>query len=193
MKTISHTEEYTTPLCKFKNFTQLGKEEKELVLEWRNCDSIRAQMYNKGIIPIESHLAFIRKLENREDVYYWLVYNDKGTPIGVFDVTRVDKEKDFVEVGYYLSPKRLGDGLKLLKECLYLTFNVLDIANVFFGVYETNKDGRILDEFLGCVFDQEEVINGDKYLISTNLSKEVFNEHYKLGLADFLKFVKSNK
>ena len=193
MKAISHTEEYTTPFCKFMNFTQLGKEEKELVLDWRNCDSIRAQMYNKDIIPLEFHLAFIKRLENREDVYYWLVYNEKGTPIGVFDVTRVDKEKDFVEVGYYLSPKRLGDGLKLLKECLYLTFNVLDIANVFFGVYETNKDGRILDEFLGCVFDQEEVINGDKYLISTNLNKEVFNEHYKLGLTDFLKFVKSNK
>ena len=147
-------------------------------------------MYNKDIIEFENHLRFISNLENRTDAYYWLVFNEKNVPIGVFDVTRVDYDKDFVEVGYYLSPKRLGDGLKLLKECLYLVFNVLDIKNVYFGVCDQNKNGMVLDEFLGCKFDQEEVLNGEKYLISTNLDKELFNKRYQLGLVDFVKYMK---
>ena len=181
---------YSTPSCSFKNFTQLSDEEKKLVWEWRNHESIRAWMYNKDIIEFENHLRFISNLENRTDAYYWLVFNEKNVPIGVFDVTRVDYDKDFVEVGYYLSPKRLGDGLKLLKECLYLVFNVLDIKNVYFGVCDQNKNGMVLDEFLGCKFDQEEVLNGEKYLISTNLDKELFNKRYQLGLVDFVKYMK---
>lgn len=191
MVKIDVTSLYSTPLCSFKNFTQLTEEEKKLVWEWRNHESIRSWMYNKDIIEYDNHLQFISNLDNRKDAYYWLVFNEKEIPIGVFDITRVDYDKDFVEVGYYLSPKRLGDGLKLLKECLYLVFNVLKIQNVYFGVHERNKNGMLLDEFLGCKFNQEEFLNGERYLISTNLNNEIFNESYKLGLVDFVKYMKN--
>ena len=150
-------------------------------------------MYNKDVIEYDNHLKFISNLKKRNDAYYWLVFNEKELPIGVFDVTRVNYDKNFVEVGYYLSPKRLGDGLKLLKECLFLVFNILDVRNVYFGVHELNKNGMVLDEFLGCRFDKEVILDGERYLISTNLDKELFLERYQLGLADFVKYMKNKK
>lgn len=193
MEKIDIMKVYSTPFCRFKNYTQLTEEEKKLVWEWRNHESIRAWMYNKDVIEYDNHLKFISNLKKRNDAYYWLVFNEKELPIGVFDVTRVNYDKNFVEVGYYLSPKRLGDGLKLLKECLFLVFNILDVRNVYFGVHELNKNGMVLDEFLGCRFDKEVILDGERYLISTNLDKELFLERYQLGLADFVKYMKNKK
>ena len=46
-------------------------------------------MYNTGIISEQDHLSFIENLRNREDCYYWCVY-DNEKPIGVVNIIDVE-------------------------------------------------------------------------------------------------------
>ena len=43
----------------FKNYVNLTLDEKSMVLEWRNDESIRKWMYDKEVIELQNHLSFL--------------------------------------------------------------------------------------------------------------------------------------
>ena len=177
----------------FINYIELSDEEKKLVWEWRNTEGIRKWMYNKDFIPFENHIKFISLLPEKTDSCYWLVYNKVKKPIGAFYLAQVDKDKEFAEIGYYMNPSRMGDGLAFLKECIFFFFNVLCFTKPLFGVYYVNKEGYMLDSFLGCVFDKRIEVNNEEYFVSTNLNKEIFMKRYNLSLSDYVSFIRKFK
>lgn len=175
----------------FYDFTSLNIDEKKMVLEWRNSDSIRKWMYNKEIIDLESHLAYIDNLAHREDRYYWLVKSPHDRYIGVLNVIDVNREKDQAEMGLYMNPKSEEFGFDFVRECFYFFFNTLQIEHLYCAVDSANKDALSIDAFLGCDFKDEKIEDGTLYLVSNNLTKDILLERYKLKFSDYLKFCKN--
>lgn len=111
MVTIDVEKTYTYGEYSFVNYTQLSEDDKRKVLDWRNDESIRKNMYNTDEITLDSHLAFIESLNRRKDRYYWMV-TCSGEPIGSLNITDVDFENSSAELGYYLRPDLMG-GVKV--------------------------------------------------------------------------------
>lgn len=118
MISIDRNTIYKTPRYSFKNFVQLSFEEKLNVLNWRNDINVRQWMYHSEVLQLDDHLKFVDGLSMRDDCYYWLVY-DENEPIGVMNVTGVDKESDKAELGYYLVPGLCGEGFFFVRECFF--------------------------------------------------------------------------
>lgn len=182
---------------KFKNFVCLTDEEKRMVLEWRNSPEIRKWMINSGEISLENHLAFIDGLRTRSDCYYWLVYKPDGVPIGVFDITKIDRGNNLTECGDYAKPKKFDDGFYFLRECLYFYFNILEIEKNYTEAAVDNRNIHMLNTFFGIEYNGEkEVIeNGQisKYLTCDSFSRDIFNSKYQLEFRDFLQHIKIYK
>lgn len=180
---------------KFKNFVCLTEEEKLMVLEWRNSPEIRKWMINSDVISKENHFSYIDSLENREDRYYWLVFKPDDTPIGVFDITSVDRENNIAEIGDYAKPKRFDDGFYFLRECLYFYFNILEIENNYTEAAENNRNIHALNTFFGIEYNgvKEVQENGQivRYLTCDTFNHDIFNNRYNLDFRDYLKHIKS--
>ena len=188
---IDRNKIYESHGYRFKNFVCLSDEEKRMVLEWRNSPDVRKWMYNKDIIKLEDHLRFIEQLENKDDRYYWLVLSPSGDYIGVYDITSVDREKDFAEAGYYLnpSPEYLGEGLPFVKECLCFFFFVLSIGNTYGAVDKNNVNAYIMSKYLGAIYMEEK----DNYFITRAYDKELFKKRYNESSLDFITYFKKEK
>lgn len=194
---IDHNKIYESHGYKFKNFVRLTEEEKRMVLDWRNSPEIRKWMLNSGEISLENHLKFIEGLKNRIDCYYWLVYKPDGDPIGVFDITNVDREKNLTECGDYAKPRRFDDGFYFLRECLYFYFNILEIEKNYTEAAVENKNIHALNTFFGIDYNGEKEIVEEgqvsKYLTCDSFNRDIFNTKYKLGFRDYLDFIKGYK
>lgn len=155
---IDKKAEYTIGIYSYKNFVSLLEEEKLMVLEWRNNQSIRKFMYNRNEILLEDHLAFMDNLQDSEDKFYWLVMRS-GLPIGVVNIVSIIPLLCKAELGYYMRPdkKNCGLGLDFVYHAFYFAFE-RGLKELYGSVDETNKNALILDEYLGCQF----IIN-DKY------------------------------
>lgn len=181
---------------RYKDFTTLNEKEKEMVLEWRNTESVRKWMYNKEVIDLESHLRFIKGLSQRDDRYYWLVFDNQNNPVGTLNVTNVDRNSDRAELGLYMNPASETMGYFFVRECYNFFFNVLDINHLYCSVAPDNTSAMLLDQFFGCVFSKEKYVEDggvkELYLVSDNLTKEVFNGKNNRSFRDYITFVKQN-
>lgn len=172
----------------FKNFVNLSESEIETVWRWRNNDSVRRFMYNTNTISFNEHLKFLNGLYNRIDSYYWIVYK-KSTPIGVMNITSVNSTKNIAEIGFYQAPTICGQGFKLLYSCYKLFFNSLGFDSLYACVNTYNIESLLLSRYLGCIFDKKIDKNETTYLVSDNLTRDLFNSSEKSlkGFIDFLK------
>lgn len=173
---------------KFKNFVCLTDEEKRMVLDWRNSPNVRKWMYNSEPIELKDHMRFIDSLINKNDRYYWLVISPSNDYIGAFDITSVDFEKDFAEMGYYLNPSPLfmGEGLSFVKECHYFLFFYLLVGNNYGAIDKDNITAYLLAKYLGGVFSDE----NEKYYVTHNYDRDLFLERYEATVSDYISFYK---
>ena len=178
---------------KFIDYTTLTLEEKKMVLDWRNSRNVRRWMYNQDIIPLEDHLNFIKQLADKEDKYYWLVISPQGEPLGSVYIVDVDRIEDISELGLYMRPDSKVFGFDFVRTCFYFYFEILDFNHVYCSVDVQNNDAMSIDMFLGCIFSEKKIEGGNEYLVSTNLTKDIFAERYKLKFRDYLTFCKSLK
>ncbi len=117
-------------------FSELSLEEKKMILEWRNSQSVRKWMYNRDTISLENHLHYIDSLPKREDKVYFLLQNEKSS-LGVVDLTEI-KDQESAELGIYINPKLKGYGTLLMYKIVEYAFNVLHIKVLYANVYEDN-------------------------------------------------------
>ncbi len=119
------------------NFTSLSRDEKELILSWRNDDNIRKWMYNKEKIPLKDHLNYIESLKNREDRLYLLVL-ENDIPVGVIDFTSIDKICKTAEIGLYANPSLKGKGEILMKNIIKYAFETLNLNSLYANLLFNN-------------------------------------------------------
>ena len=103
-----------------KKFYNCTKEEKELILSWRNHIDVRVHMVNTDPIQKKEHYDFIKTLINRDDLDYRLVINDNEY-LGVIDLTNI--KNDQAEFGLYKNPEldKGGIGFFLMQGVLLLS------------------------------------------------------------------------
>ena len=119
------------------NFIDLSLDEKQMVLEWRNDDSIRKWMFTQAPISLESHLSYIDALPTKEDTKYFLVRENR-IYIGVINFMKIDCQKSIAEIGLYAKPGLRGIGVSLMKAITTYAFNSLHIETLISEVFETN-------------------------------------------------------
>jgi UDP-4-amino-4,6-dideoxy-N-acetyl-beta-L-altrosamine N-acetyltransferase len=189
MITINRDCIYTKGKYIFKNFIHLSDEEKIMVLNWRNHINIRKWMYSETLIEKDSHFAFIRSLNDRNDCFYWLVFKN-DIPIGVFSVNHIDYQKSETQPGYYLDPENEeGDGFDFLNSIIQLQFEDFNVIQTAGGVLETNRYAFLHSLFLGMKIHSEEYIDGKKFIYGT-LEKEDYYHDFekKTNPVEFFKF-----
>ena len=160
----------------FTNFINLDENLIKQVWQWRNDPTIRGFMYNKEIIPLENHLKFVASLNDRCDVAYWLVRkNDE--PIGVTNLTDISIDESSAELGYYMLPSKLnsGLGLEFAYNNLRFVFDTEIQCNFLHGaIHRSNINALVLDSYLGCEIQTEQLKDPCKEFISFTACKEKF-------------------
>lgn len=181
----------------YKNFIALSEEEKKLVWNWRNEESIRRFMYNKDIIPFENHLKFLAGLKERDDIYYWLIEKNDQI-LGVVNLTSVDFQESRAELGYYMVPdlQKKGTGIEFAYNNFLFAFSAIGVKTLFGGIDKRNTNAIILDSYLGCVLNEEDINNLDKVdYIRWEVKKEDFisTKDGKNDFRQFVRYMKDNK
>lgn len=164
-----------------------------MVLDWRNNPEISKWMVTSGKISYESHISFIDALKNRNDAYYWLVYKE-NSPYASFNITKLDYDKNSVEVGYYLNPIFLNSGEGLVFHFNYKLFlyNVLGVEVIEGNVQWGNTRALQLSLFFGAKII-EMVTNGDKKYLKLETYKgsmDLISEN--TVIRQFIRYCKAN-
>lgn len=130
----------------FKDFTKLNKDELEMILKWRNDESVN-RFFIKRFVEPKEHFNFVEELKHNKSKKYFLVLDDEK-PIGVVNFININKDE--CEFGLYQNPKFKGYGKTLLKAMLSYAFETLKVKTIKACVYNENK--RAIALFLSFDF-----------------------------------------
>lgn len=185
--------DYNVNSYRYKNYVNLSEDEAKMVLDWRNNPEISKWMVTSGKISYESHISFIGALKNRNDAFYWLVYKE-NSPYASFNITKLDYDKNSVEVGYYLNPIFLNSGEGLVFHFNYKLFlyNVLGVEVIEGNVQWGNTRALQLSLFFGAKIIGI-VTNGDKKYLKLETYKgsmDLISEN--TVIRQFIRYCKGN-
>jgi UDP-4-amino-4,6-dideoxy-N-acetyl-beta-L-altrosamine N-acetyltransferase len=139
------------------NFIQTSEEQRRMILEWRNSDTIRMKMFETHIISWESHLSFIEGLKARSDCHYFLC-SFENEYLGVANVTAISIAHSRANWGIYLSPEcsvKLA-GYKIAEAIFHFVFKTMGLQTLRSEVLANNQIGLLYNQSLG--FEQEAVL-----------------------------------
>jgi len=122
------------------DFVDLSLDEKKMVLNWRNDESIKKWMYSQDAIIIENHLQYIDTLEASKTKQYMAVKMlDKY--IGVIDFTNINFQTKTTDFGLYANPfeKVAGVGRILEECCIKYAFEILKLDTMMLEVFNDNE------------------------------------------------------
>ena len=168
----------------FKNFINLTREELQVVLKWRNFESIRKWMRNSRLITLEEHLEFARKLSSDNKKFYYLCFI-KDAPAGVIDITELDIKNKNAYWGIYTRPdKIIPKASHLMRDgLLKIIFEYLELNTLKLEVFEGNETAIRFNRMSG--FKEEGrlrkfIVRGTKVLdaIIMGMLKEEYFELY---------------
>ncbi|MEA1952985.1 MAG: UDP-2,4-diacetamido-2,4,6-trideoxy-beta-L-altropyranose hydrolase [Campylobacterota bacterium] len=141
------------------NFTQLTSDEKEMILKWRNDDSVREWMYERDILILKNHLEYIESLNTKKNRVYFLVKNSADY-LGVVDLTNI-KLGISAELGIYSNPILKGQGTLLMSKIIDYAFNILKLKVLYANVYvENQKAIKLYERFNFKMVDMTKDKNG---------------------------------
>lgn len=61
----------------------------EMILTWRNQDSVRMNMYNHDVIELNAHLKWFNSILVNDSCRYF-IYEQNNTPLGVLSFNDID-------------------------------------------------------------------------------------------------------
>ena len=194
---IDKSKTYRVSDYTFTNFINLDEDLIKQVWLWRNAPEIRAYMYNKEIIPLENHLRFVQSLKDRDDVAYWLVRKGED-PIGVTNLTDINFEESSAELGYYMLPSKLNSGLGLefaYNNFLFVFKTEIQCNSLHGAIHRSNINALVLDSYLGCEIQTEQLKEPDKEFISFSASKDKFlvEAEGKNDMRAFISYVRAHR
>lgn len=190
---IDKTKNYHVGDYTFVNFINLDDVTIENIRVWRNYPDIRKVMYSTKEINPDQHRIFINSLTESTSKFYWLVYKDNN-PIGVMNVVDVDFEQASGQLGYYLLPKYLnnGIGLEFISTIIYFIFSQLGFTKLFGRTELSNKDALRFNYHLGFKLRSQIVeIDGVKYAEQDCYAEEFLARFERL--TNFKELAKSMK
>ena len=193
MITIFKDKVYELESFKFYNYIDLSLDEKRLILDMRNNPKVSGKMLNSAKISLEDHLSFIDQLNDRNDVFYWLIKKD-GQPIGSFNVKILDTEKSIIDTGVFVfntesEMKMLVNMFDISLAYHRLIFEQFNVKQINGEVANENLFVKQMDSFIGY----KETNSDDKFtyivLTESNFSKQDLSE---LTYKRFMKYYREN-
>lgn len=120
------------------NIRTIQRADAELILEWRNTNAVRLNMYNHEIIDLESHLRwFDSMLEDNSCQYF--IYERNGQPFGVLSFSEIDMKNKKAFWAFYSGDTSVrGVGSEMEKLALDYAFNTLGLNKLCCEVLEFN-------------------------------------------------------
>jgi UDP-4-amino-4,6-dideoxy-N-acetyl-beta-L-altrosamine N-acetyltransferase len=179
----------------FKNseIKQIKFEDLHQVLEWRNKEHIRRNMYNEDLITLDQHYKWFESLQlntNKETYLFYL----NGIPKGIINLN-IDIVNAKCDWGFYLGEESVPKGTGSLMGYLAIkhAFEKLNVRKITGEVFDFNKKSQLFHKNLG--FEQEGIFKShirkkdfyhDIYVYS--LFKDTW-EYSRLKTEEFLKTV----
>lgn len=122
------------------------------VLEWRNSDRIRSNMYTNHVITIEEHHAWFRGTTD-DDQSRYLIIEYRGKPVGLSYFTDMDRVNGTCLWGFYVgasdAPRGTGTVLGFLS--MNFIFTQQQLRKACGEVLSFNEPSRRLFDRLGFV------------------------------------------
>lgn len=110
----------------------------DLVLEWRNQDFVRNNMYNNNIIDYDTHIAWLQRILSNESCKYF-IYEKNSIPMGVVGFYGINIENKTASWAFYLgSEKFRGAGVEMEQLALNYAFNDLGLRKLYCEVLSFN-------------------------------------------------------
>lgn len=113
----------------------------EKVLEWRNSERIRINMYTDHLITMNEHKKWFDSLQKQEPIStIYLVFEFKNKPTGLVYYTNINKRNGKCDLGLYLGETNVPQGIGAVMEFLALEyiFEELKIRKLCCEVIEFN-------------------------------------------------------
>ncbi|MDO5679073.1 MAG: UDP-4-amino-4,6-dideoxy-N-acetyl-beta-L-altrosamine N-acetyltransferase [Pelistega sp.] len=120
------------------NIRPVNLSDAEMILEWRNQDSVRLNMYNHETISLEDHLSWFKSmLENKSCRYF--IYEHGGVPLGVLSFSEIDTKNKKASWAFYSGDTSIrGIGSEMEQLALSYAFNELELHKLCCEVLEFN-------------------------------------------------------
>lgn len=119
---------------------RLGKEDLELVRNWRNSEDVTKYMYNESYITEEQQKHWFENVNNSDKSIYWIVeYNEKK--LGLASITGIDKTLQSCYWAFYLGDTSVrggGIGAKVEYNVIEYVFSVLGLNKLRCEVFISN-------------------------------------------------------
>lgn len=97
------------------------------VLEWRNSNRIRANMFTDHCITCEEHQIWFDKVnQSKSDIYK--IFEFQGRPLGLVCFTNIDRKNNRCHWGFYLGEENLPKGTGLLMGYLGVKYAFEDLG-----------------------------------------------------------------
>jgi UDP-4-amino-4,6-dideoxy-N-acetyl-beta-L-altrosamine N-acetyltransferase len=160
------------------NLRPVKESDLPMLLEWRNSERIRANMYTDHIITGEEHRSWFNRLQQKRDIIS-LVFEMDQRPLGIVNINRIDRDSNSCHWGFYIgdpdAPR--GSGIYMGYVGLEYIFKTLDFRKVTGEALVFNQASIAFHKKLG--FSQEilppvQVLKNGKYedIVSFALTKD---------------------
>lgn len=119
---------------------KLGKEDLELVRNWRNSEDVTKYMYNESYITKEQHKNWFEKIKDSSQSIYWIIeYNNKK--LGLASITGIDNTLQSCYWAFYLGDTSVrggGIGAKIEYNVIEYVFSELNMNKLRCEVFISN-------------------------------------------------------
>jgi UDP-4-amino-4,6-dideoxy-N-acetyl-beta-L-altrosamine N-acetyltransferase len=131
---------------------KITEQDLELILQWRNSERVRVNMFTDKIITLEGHNAWFERIKSDTDNLY-MIFEWEGIPIGVSSFTKINWEHRVCSWGFYLGESDLPSGMGTVMgyHSLEYAFEMLKIRKVTGEVFAFNVPSNKLFHKLGFI------------------------------------------
>lgn len=172
------------------NIRPIQLDDAEMILKWRNQDSVRLNMYNHHMIDIDTHLKWFDSiLKNKTSRYF--IYEQNQQPLGVLSFSEIDQKNKKATWAFYSGDTNIrGIGSEMEQLALEYAFNQLDLNKLYCEVLEFNSTVINFHRKFGFKIEgikRKDYLRDDKYydiyqlaLFKSNYLKIKNNDKYPI-------------
>lgn len=160
----------------------LDESDLDTVLRWRNSDRIRANMYSDHLITPDEHRNWYENVRQEKGIIC-RIFEWMGRPLGVVNITQIDKHSKKCHWGFYIgesdAPKGSGSAMGYL--ALEYIFDDLEFFKLCAEVFSFNVSSIQYHKKLGFVEEGrfvKHVLKNGKY--EDIIRMAAFNSDWKI-------------
>lgn len=128
------------------------RDDLERILEWRNSERIRTNMYSDHVITMEEHRAWFERTKQHSGSIY-LIFEIRNQPAGLVYFADIDRNNGKSHWGFYLGAEDLprGSGTAMGVIGLEYAFTQLNLRKLYGEVFAFNEASLRFHKKLGFV------------------------------------------